>query len=104
MFIVRFSSSSSSLVGSSERRLPMVVSIDNCRFFVDQFGTLCCREYSSSSSFILASKSAFFNFVLGFSSMELKIAFLIVFLISFWYIGSLWALGGHLKIPAPFLV
>ena len=88
LLIVTFSSSSSSLVGSSKRRLPIVVSIDTCLFFVDQFGTLCCRDCRSSSSFILASKSVIRNFVSGFSSIELKIAFLIVFLISFWYIGS----------------
>ena len=92
---------SSSFVGSLDIRIAIVCERAFCLWSVFQFGVLFWRENNSSSSFILASKSPHCKLFSRECVTLSKILFLIEFLISLWYEGSLCALGGHLKVPTP---
>ena len=85
LLISRPFSSSFSIVGSFESRMPIVFLSDFCLSWVFQFGTLVRMELYSSSIFILASNRALETSVVGVFFMESYIVFLIVFLMSLWY-------------------
>lgn len=92
---------SDSIVGSLESIFAIVNLRIDFLCSVCQVGTSVSIDLYSSSRLSLHSNSALVMSSCGVGLRESSTVFLMVFRASIWYSGSLWIVGGHLKIPFP---